>query len=498
LSGLLGDPALDGLALAELVRTGAVSAAELLDECLETIGRLNPALNAVVRTMEEGARRSIEQGLPQGPFAGVPFLLKDLMSRVAGVPLSSGSRFLREWVPEADSELVRRYRAAGFVLAGKTNTPEFGLVPYTEPELFGPTRNPWDRGRTAGGSSGGSAAAVASGMVPIAHGGDGGGSIRIPASCCGLFGLKPTRGRTPCGPAVGESWHGLVVEHVLTRSVRDSAAVLDATAGPDPGAPCVPPPPLRAYLGEVTTEPGPLRIAFTSRPFLGDRVDPECVRGLDETVKLLSSLGHVVEEAAPPVDRDSFSLAFVTMLCGEVRADIEEAERMSGRRAGAADLEPATWALGMLGRSLRAADLSAAVRTLRLASRGIGAFFENWDVLLTPTLASPPVPTGSLQLSSAEKRLIRVLARFDAGWLLRALGLLEPTARKTFEFIPFTPPFNVTGQPAMSVPLHRTAAGLPVGMHFVGRWGDESTLFRLAGQLERALPWATLRPPETA
>lgn len=486
---------LDGMALAELVRKGETTPGELLDGTLRRIEERNPALNALVRVLEGDARRSIAKGLPDGPFRGVPFLLKDLVAEVAGEPLACGSRFLSGYVSRADSELVRRYRAAGFVLAGKTSTPELGITPYTEPELFGPVRNPWDLSRTPGGSSGGSAAAVAARIVPAAHGGDGGGSIRIPASCCGLFGLKPTRGRTPCGPAVGEGWQGLVVDHVLTRTVRDSAAILDATAGPDPGAPCFPAPPERPWLEEVAREPGRLRIAFTAKPFLGSAVDPECVVGLHETVRLLEGLGHDVEGAAPSFDGEEFSLAFVKLLCGEVRSEVEEAAARMGRRPGARDLEPATWALAMLGKALSAEQFATAVRVLRVAGRRIGEFFEGYDVLLTPTLSRPPVPVGSLHLSGGEKRLVRFLARFDAGWLLDLAGILEPTAKKTFEFVPYTPPFNVTGQPAMSVPLHRTASGLPVGMQFVGRWGDEATLFRLAGQLEQARPWAALRPP---
>ncbi|HQR45024.1 MAG TPA: amidase [Thermoanaerobaculia bacterium] len=498
MSGFPGYDEHDALGLAALVRGKAVTPEELLDEALSRVAAWNPKLNAVVRLMEGPARGAIARGLPDGPFHGVPFLLKDLMSAVEGVPLSNGSRFMAGFVPETDGELVRRYRAAGLVLAGKTNTPELGLVPYTEPDLFGPARNPWDLTRTPGGSSGGSAAAVAAGIVPMAHGGDGGGSIRIPASCCGVFGLKPTRGRTPMGPEIGDAWNGFVVEHALTRSVRDSAALLDATSGPDPGAPWYPPAPERPFLEEVAREPGRLRVAVTGRPFLGSRVHPDCLRVLGETARLLAEMGHAVEEAAPEIDAETFALDFVTMLCGEVRAELDEAAERLGRAPALFELEPATHALRLLGGSIRAGAYDGAVRRLRLAGRRVGAFFERWDLLMTPTLASPAVPVGALQLRPAEKMAAKTMAALRAGWLLRAVGILEATAKKTFDFMPFTPPFNVSGQPAMSVPLGTSAGGLPVGVHFVGRFADEATLFRLAGQLERARPWASRRPPRPA
>ena len=364
----LDDPAPDALALADLVRRREVTPSELLEAAFARMDAVNPKLNAVVRRMEGEARAAIAAGLPEGPFTGVPFLLKDLMAECAGVPLTCGSRFLTGWVPGRDGELVRRYRRAGLVIAGKTNTPELGITPVTEPALFGPARNPWDLSLTAGGSSGGSAAAVAAGIVPMAHGGDGGGSIRIPAACCGVFGLKPTRGRTPLGPSVGEAWQGLVVEHVLSRSVRDSAAALDATAGPDAGAPTVPPPPARPFLSEVGTPPSRLRIAVTTKPFLGSSVAPVCVEAVAATAMLLRELGHEVDEAAPPLDRESFSLAFVTVLAAETSSEVEEAARRLGHRPAPRDLEEATWALALLGRALSAEALSTALRTLRLAA----------------------------------------------------------------------------------------------------------------------------------
>jgi amidase len=485
----------DGLGLAELVRSGAVSASELLETALARIEAHNPTLNAVIRNRHDKVRAEAEKVDRGAPFAGVPFLVKDLIATLAGEPTANGNRLLANRPMSRDSELVRRFRAAGVLIAGRTNTPEFGLVPYTEPLLFGPTRNPWSLDHSPGGSSGGSAAAVAAGLVPLASGGDGGGSIRIPASCCGLFGMKPSRGTTPTGPDLGELWHGFAIEHVLSRSVRDSAAMLDATAGADPGAPYAAPAQGRPFLQEVNIEPGSLRIAFTREPLFGHgAVHADCIAGLEATARLLESLGHHVEEAAPPVDRDACALAFVTVLAGETRAEIEALARIANRRPHARDFEAATYSLGLLGSSISAAAFVGAVHTLQLAARRMAPFFARHDVLLTPTLAAPPALIGALQPSAAEYRLMRIVNALQAGWLLDALGVIEPLAAKTFDYMPFTPLFNVTGQPAMSVPLHWNAAGLPIGMQFVARLGDDATLFRLAGQLERAQPWFSRRP----
>ncbi|HUG27971.1 MAG TPA: amidase [Gemmatimonadales bacterium] len=488
----------DALGLAQLVRERQVTPLELVDAAIERIEALNPALNAVIHTMDDQARLAAKGALPEGPFRGVPFLVKDLISTVAGVPFRCGSRFLRDYRPATDSELIRRYRAAGLIITGKTNTPEFGLTPFTEPERFGPTRNPWNTGRTPGGSSGGSAAAVASGMVPMAGGGDGGGSIRIPASCCGLFGLKPSRGRVPTGPGIGEIWQGAVVEGVLTRSVRDTAALLDAVQGPDLGAPYWAPPPARPFLSEVGADPGRLRIAFTTKPMMGRRVDPVCVQAVEDTARLLESLGHTVEEAAPGVDGPALARAFMTMLCGELRGDITDAENLLGRRATPGDFEPATWALALLGDQLTAAEFVQAVRLMERTTRQVAPFFAEWDMLLTPTLASPPVLIGSLQPTAAERLQLTVLGRLRAGRLLRLGGVLQQAADEVFEFIPWTPVFNVTGQPAMSVPLCWSPDGLPIGMHLVGQAANEAALLRLASQLEQARPWFARTPPTFA
>jgi amidase len=479
----------DGLGLAELIRSGQVQPIELVEAAIDRIEALNPRLNAVVERTYNRARVQALGDLPDGPFRGVPFLLKDLMALDAGVPARMGSRLFRDYVPERDSEIVRRYKAAGLIIVGRTNTPEFGLSTVTEPVLYGPCRNPWDLARSPGGSSGGSAAAVAAGLVPVAHGSDGGGSIRIPASCCGLFGLKPTRARTPSGPDRADSWQGLSCDHVLSRSVRDSAALLDAAAGPDVGAPYYAPPPSRPFLEEVGADPGCLRIAFSARPFLPGVVHEDCRQGLEETVALLQDLGHQVEEAAPRIDAEVFLKAFTVFACGETRAAVEVGQDLLGRRAKARDLEPATWAAGLMGGAMSAGEQAWALSLLKGIARQVAPFFEEYDVLLTPTLAGPPLIIGEQRLPGIQALGLEVLNRLHAGRLIRFLAQLAGTAAAMLSRAPFTPPFNATGQPAMSVPLCWNQAGLPIGMQFVARYGDEATLFRLAGQLEAARPW---------
>jgi amidase len=482
----------DATGLAQLVRDGQVTAAQLLEIALARIEALNPTLNAVVRLMDADARRAVAQAPAKElrPFAGVPYLAKDMIGTWAGHPTSYGSRLLARHVWDHDSELVSRVRATGVTVVGKTNLPEWGLLPFTESELWGACRNPWDTERTPGGSSGGSAAAVAAGMVPMAGGGDGGGSIRIPASCCGLFGLKPTRVRTPTGPDFGLLWRGAVVEHVLTRSVRDSAAMLDATHGADAGAPFEIPPPARPFLSEVGADPGALRIAWTTHPTLGARVHPDCVAAVEGVVTLLRELGHEVVEARPDVNGPELARSFVLMIAAELATDLEDASRLLGRRPRRSDLESTTWALGLVGSSISGAEYAGALRRMEEAGRSIGAFFAHHDVLLTPTLAAPPPRVGELAPTASELRLLRVLGSFGSGRLIEMAGLLDRMAAEAFEWTPWTPVANATGQPAMSVPLHWNAEGLPVGVHFVGRFGDEATLYRLASQLEASRPWA--------
>jgi len=423
----------------------------------------------------------------------VPFLMKDLMATVEGVPTSNGNKLWKNIPAKVSTELAKRWENTGAIVVGKSNAPEFGLTPYTESDTLGPALNPWDTTRSPGGSSGGSGAAVAARMVPFATGGDGGGSIRIPSSACGLFGLKPTRGRTPTGPIIGESWSGFAIEHVLTRSARDSAAMLDATKGPDVGTPYIIPD-AGPFLKEVGRKPGKLRIAFSTKPMLGKNVHADCTKGVEETVALLKSLGHEVVEDAPVVNGEEYSLHFLTIIAAQIRADIEEAAEAAGKKVSLDDFDVTTFGTGLFGTILKASDYARALRYLQIVSREIGRFFENYDILLTPVLNQPPVKIGALKLSAGEATQIKLIARTGATWIMDAMGIIKPVAAQTFEFIPWTPVFNVTGQPAMSVPLHWNEAGLPIGMHFVGKWGDEATLFQLAGQLEKAKPWFDKAP----
>jgi amidase len=469
---------LDATALAELVRKREVSPLELVDSAIARIERLNPQLNAVVTPMFDEARAVAQSALPDGPFRGVPFLLKDLMAAYKGVRMTCGSRYLLDFVPDHDSELVARYKRAGLVVVGKTNTPEFGIMPTTESELFGPARNPWDTSRTTGGSSGGSAAAVAAGFVPMAHANDGGGSIRIPASCCGLFGLKPTRARNPLGPDFGDMFSGLVADHAVTRSVRDSAALLDATSGPAPGDPYVAPPPARPFIEEIGVDPGRLRIGFTAAAPNGTPVHADCIAAMEDAARLCIDLGHEVEETPlTMINGKMLTEAFMTLWSAGNAWMLESLSYAVARKHTPDEVEPATQALIEMGRRRSAADYLLAVQMLQVYSRRIAGLFAKYDVLLTPTLGEPPLPLGSFD-STADNPI---------------QGLQRAVA-----FVPFTPIFNATGQPAMSVPLYWNGEGLPVGTHFVGRFGDEATLFRLASQLEAARPWQHRRPPVSA
>lgn len=464
---------LDAIALAELIRRKELTPLELVDVVIKAIERVNPTLNAVVLPMFEHARATAAAPLPAGPFAGVPFLLKDLLAEYAGVPLTEGSDFLAGYVPPSDSELVARYKRAGLIVVGKTNTPELGILPTTEPRRYGATRNPWAPDRTTGGSSGGSAAAVAARVVPMAHANDGGGSIRIPASCCGVFGLKPTRGRNPLGPYYGDLFGGLVSEHVVTRSVRDSAALLDVTAGPDFGDTDWGRPP-RAFALESGSPPGRLRIAFSVAAPTGVAVHPDCVAAVHDVARLCAELGHdVVPEVPLPVNGRHLGRAFAVAWAAGSAWAIDDWARRTGRVPEARLFEPLTWALQERGRRSTAAEYFLARQDMQRASGAIARFFGNYDVWLTPVLAQPPVPLGT----------------FDPLPDDPTRGL-----RRAAEFSPFTFIANVTGQPAMSVPLCWSPDGLPIGVHFLGRMADESTLFRLAAQLEGARPWAPKRP----
>ncbi len=469
---------LDATAQAELVRTKEVSPAELVGEAITRIEALNPQLNAVIHELFDRARTEAAGELPDGPFHGVPFLLKDLGAELAGTPYNEGTDFSGDYISTVTQELTQRYVDAGFVVCGKTNTPEFGILPTAEPRRFGPSRNPWNTGHSTGGSSGGSAAAVASGMVPVAHANDGGGSIRIPASCCGLVGLKPTRGRNSLAPQYGDMMGGLVIEHVVTRSVRDSAAILDVTAGPVPGDPYWAPP-LRgpSFAAAAATAPAALRIAVMTASPTGSGVHPDCVTAVRDTAALCESLGHRVEEATLSVDGDAFTAHFINQWACSNAWSAGDWEHRVGRSMEEGDVEPLTWALTQLGRSIDGGRYLESVQELQKISRQIADYFEGIDVLVTPTLGEPPAPIGTFDSPPGEP----------------LAGLLRAAA-----YVPFTPPFNVTGQPGISLPLHWNDDGLPIGVQFVGRFGDEETLLALAGQLEQAAPWAERRPPVRA
>jgi amidase/6-aminohexanoate-cyclic-dimer hydrolase len=464
----------DALGLAELVRIGEVSATELLDQALERVHTHNPHVNAVVSMFEARARAAIAAGLPDGPFTGVPFLLKDLAADVAGEITTSGSRFFADHRPSHTSEIVQRYERAGLVIFGKTNTPEMGLNASTEPLLFGPTRNPWHLGHSAGGSSGGAAAAVAAGMVPAAHATDGGGSIRIPASSCGLFGLKPNRGRTPFGPPLGEGWNGLSHGHVITRTVRDSAALLDATAGSRAGEPYAAPYSEGSFLEATLRPPGRLHIGMMTAGRPGVIVDDEARAAVGHAARLLVELGHYVDEFTLPVDWPATTSVFSVLSGTHVAATINERARVLGREPTPDDLEHVTWVQLATASTRGALDYVEAVRTMQRISHEIAVAFEEIDVLMTPTAGCAPPPLGLLDMNADD---LSTLGR-EAGRVANFLGMM-----------------NITGQPAMSVPLHWTDEGLPIGVHFAARWGGDSLLISLAAQLERAAPWAERRAP---
>jgi Asp-tRNA(Asn)/Glu-tRNA(Gln) amidotransferase A subunit family amidase len=463
----------DAVGLAQLVCDGEVTPEQLLEEAIARVDQRDPALNAVVNKLYDYACDAIRTGLPDGPFRGVPFLLKDLHALCRGAVTSNGSRFFKDNLADHDTELVARYKRGGLVIFGKTNTPEFGLTITTEPVLFGPTRNPWNHGYSAGGSSGGAAVAVASGLTPAAHASDGGGSIRIPSSCCGVFGLKPTRGRNPQGPDRGEGWSGMSTEHVVTRSVRDSAALLDLTCGPEPGAPYSAIPPGRPYASEVSTKSGRLRIAFATHTPVGEKVAPECEQAVAETARLLEGLGHQMEPAKLDFVPEELGPGFRTIIAGNTRVAIENYAVKLGRQPSAEEFEKVTWLMHESGAKATAAEYARAVQTIHRTGRMVAQFFERYDLLLTPTLPRPPEKLGVFDMNTEN---------------------IEGYSRAVALFTAFTAPFNASGNPAMSVPLHWTPDGLPIGVQFAGRYGEEATLLRVAAQLEAARPWFQRRP----
>jgi amidase len=462
--------ALDSVAMADLVRGGEVSAAELLDEAIARTEARDPVLNAVTARFYEHARARVASGLPDGPLKGVPYLLKDLGVYYAGLPTTNASRLFADFRSPVDSTLADRYVQAGLVIFGKTNLSEFGISATSESSMLGVCRNPWSLEHTTGGSSGGAVSAVAGGIVPSAHAADGGGSIRIPAAHTGLFGLKPTRARIPLGPHISESWAGMTIHHAVTRSVRDSAVLLDVSQGGAPGDPYWAPPAPPSYLELVTREPGRLKIALSLKSFEGVAVDPEVREAVEEAARLCESLGHDVEwvDLDTVVSAEEYIDCRSSIVHASMFTSLSRRKAQLGQEWGPADLQHVTWMFGEAGRSVSAQTYLSAIQTLQRVSRGVGEQFERWDVLLTPVCATPPHRLGEVDMEARELEPYKATARKHTG---------------------FTSIQNVTGQPAMSVPLHWTADGLPVGVQFAGRFGDEATLFQLAGQLERAAPW---------
>lgn len=482
----------DAIGLGEMIASRDVHPREAVTTVMGQMERYEPDLNAVCARRYEQALREAERPLPASPLAGVPFLIKDMGQTVEGMPNTLGSPMRREVIADRDSALVARYKAAGLLIVGQTNVPEFGTSADTRSPLHGAARNPWDTARSPGGSSGGSGAAVAARYVPAAHGSDGGGSIRIPAAMCGLFGLKPTRARTPKGPRAAEGWFGLSVDHVLTRTVRDSAALLDIAAGPDPGAPYFPPPPTRPFLEEAGRPPGTLRIAVSTEAMLASKLDPEGVRAVEKTAQLLEEMGHRVTEARPTVEAGPLRRAMTTIVAAEAARNIAAAGREAGRKPTEEMFEPANWAMAQLGRRLRAPALAEAIEYVKNSGRNIAPFFDDYDILLESTIAGPPPLSGAMDPSPRQLRTLRTLGRAP-GRAAVNLAVAKAAAR-SLNHIPNTPLWNATGQPAMSMPLH-WADGLPVGVQFTARYGEESLLFRLASQLENARPWSHRLPP---
>ncbi|WP_246806147.1 amidase [Ensifer sp. ENS10] len=466
---------LDLTAQADLVKSGKATAWELVEAAIRRAKKVNPTINAIIAPLYDEGRAEAAQAATDSLFAGAPFLVKDLYCHMSGVPTTGASRLTRSFVPARDSELMRRYRAAGLSTFGKTNLCEFGTLGTTEPKLFGPTRNPWNVGRSSGGSSGGAGAAVAAGIVPAAHGGDGAGSIRIPASCCGVFGLKPSRGRITLGPDLGDSTGGIVNEHVLSRSVRDSAALLDATQGSMPGDPYAAPPPSGGYADAIRMKPRRLRIGFTTASLLGTAVDPDCVAATTDVARLCESLGHEVVECAPSIDGETYRTLYKRFWAMTATRAITALARSRGEDPSGlvAEVESFNQYLYGVGSRISAADYLVDLNWFHTTGRTLANFLFDVDVWLTPTLGTPPP----------------VLGHFDAD---RHGG--EAVMERFLEFLAFTTFANMVGLPAMSVPLYWTAGGLPVGTQFTGRFDDEATLLQLAAQLEEARPWAQRRP----
>jgi len=477
----------DALGLAQLVKQKVISPIELLDAAIECIEESNPRINAVINKMYDQAHETVQRGIPDGIFQGVPFLLKDLLADYAGVSTSQGSRFAQHWVPTRNSEIVDRFIQSGLVVLGKTNTPEFGLSPATEPKLFGPARNPWNENYGTGGSSGGSAAAVAAGMVPMAHGGDGAGSIRIPASYCGVFGFKPTRGRTPSGPIFLREWEGMVVQHVLTRSVRDSAAMLDILSDPELGAPFAIPKPEYSFLSSLDQAPKKLKIAIIEQPFFPSTVSTDYLSALTKSAELCLGLGHEMELKQFNIPVAEVELAFLIVISAELATDIDMLSKTLGRAPKSHELEMATRVMSQAGKHFSAADFSWAIQILDQTGRKLAEFLKNYDVIMSPVTAGAPPLVGQFKPDKIESAILELLRWIPNRAILKRFTRIAAT--RNFALMPFTPLFNIAGNPAMSVPLFKDHQGLPIGIHFAGRVGEDLLMLQLAAQLEKAKPW---------
>ncbi|WP_042150075.1 amidase [Paucisalibacillus sp. EB02] len=475
----------DGLSLAELIRKKEVKAEEVQEMAIQEIEKKNPILNAVIHKMYE----SKDNGKSTGIFAGVPVLTKNISQESKGHPMSAGSRVLADYKADNDSEFVRQIKNTGVSIIGQTNVPEFALMGITEPTLYGPTRNPWNTDYTPGGSSGGSAAAVASGMVPIAGANDGGGSIRIPGAFCGLFGIKPTRGRVPVGPVRGRGWQGASVDHILSRTVRDSAAMLDQYQYDRANA-FIAPPFDGSYLAAVQTPINrSLKIAFTTLSPLGTPVDEECEEAVHKTVKLLESMGHYVEEKEAPVNGKQLAESYMMMYFAEVSSTLRELESVIGRKITFKDVEPTTWILGLLGKVVTAEEFLTSLKFWDEVAIQMENFHDEYDFYITPTTAYPPSKIGELDQTSFEKTLIRVVGGLRLGGVLKKSGFVEEVANKSLMRTPFTQLANLTGQPAMTLPMHLTKDNLPCGVQVMARRGRDDFLFQLAGELEGTEYW---------
>ncbi|RFU66081.1 amidase [Peribacillus glennii] len=484
----------DALGLAQLIKAGEVKPEELLGEAIRHIEMQNPKLNAVINKMYEQAKKDVHNIDINGAFAGVPMLLKDITQEIEGEKITSGSKALQSYRAWRDAEYVRRVRKTGVVFTGQTNVPEFALMGITEPAFYGPTRNPWNADHTPGGSSGGSGAAVASGMVPIAGANDGGGSIRIPAAYCGLFGLKPTRGRTPSAADPGRQWQGASSDHVLARSVRDSAAMLDEIQGYEKGAAFHAPAFDGSYLQIVKNQSErKYRIAFSTASPIGTEVDPDCIEAVRKTAALLESMGHSVEEKDAPVDGKKLAGSYMMMYFGEVAATLRLLEDLLGRKVRYDDVEPTTWLLGLLGKAATAEEFVLGIREWDKAAHVMETFHETYDFFMTPTTAYPPAKIGELNSRGTEKLLLQMIGKLGAGGFVKKTGMVDKIVENSLKRTPFTQLANLTGQPAMSVPLHISSGGLPCGVQFVAARGKEDILFDLAARLETVDEWIDIK-----